>query len=113
MNEMRKAKPGEDSLTARVRAAARQEQFLDVVSAEDARTRFAKHLDLSPLGDETVLLQNTSRKIRPPAGPARVRVGGRASVQPLHCRRLRAARRRCARCQRLLANGLSADCRSD
>src|SRR6267378_6625174 len=63
MNEMRKAKPGEDSLTARVRAAARQEQFLDVVSAEEARARFEKHLDLSPLGDETVLLANALGRV--------------------------------------------------
>ena len=31
---------------ARVRAAARQEQFLEVVSAEEARARFDRHLDL-------------------------------------------------------------------
>ena len=45
-----------DDLIARVRAAARQEQFLEVVSAEEARARFAKHLDLSPLPAETVPL---------------------------------------------------------
>jgi molybdopterin molybdotransferase/putative molybdopterin biosynthesis protein len=45
-----------DDLVARVRAAARQEQFLEVVSAEDARARFEKHLDLSPLAPETVPL---------------------------------------------------------
>ena len=56
MSETRKAKPIEDDLIARVRAAARQEQFLDVVSAEEARARFEKHLDLSPIGEETVLL---------------------------------------------------------
>src|SRR4051794_33508028 len=39
-----------------VRRAARQEQFLDVVSAEDAKARFAAHLDLSPLDAETVSL---------------------------------------------------------
>src|SRR5665213_414090 len=39
---------------ARVRAAARQEQFLDVVSAEEARVRFEKHLDLSPLPGERI-----------------------------------------------------------
>jgi putative molybdopterin biosynthesis protein len=39
-----------------VRAAARQEQFLDVVSAEDAKARFEKHLDLTPLPAETVTL---------------------------------------------------------
>jgi putative molybdopterin biosynthesis protein len=39
-----------------LRAAARQEQFLDVVSAEEARTRFARHLDLKPLSPESVSL---------------------------------------------------------
>ena len=33
--------------------AARQEQFLEVVSAEEARARFARHLDLAPLPAET------------------------------------------------------------
>jgi putative molybdopterin biosynthesis protein len=39
-----------------LRTAARQEQFLDVVSAEEARTRFARHLDLKPLSPESVSL---------------------------------------------------------
>jgi len=39
-----------------VRDAARQEQFLDVVSAEEARARFERHLDLTPLTAETVPL---------------------------------------------------------
>jgi putative molybdopterin biosynthesis protein len=39
-----------------VRAAARQEQFLDVVSADDAKARFERHLDLTPLPAETVAL---------------------------------------------------------
>jgi putative molybdopterin biosynthesis protein len=43
-------------LIAAIRRAARQEQFLEVVSAEEARERFARHLDLSPLGAETVPL---------------------------------------------------------
>ncbi len=45
-----------DTLIARVRAAARQEQFLDVVSAEEAHKRFTSHIQMSPLGDETVML---------------------------------------------------------
>ncbi len=45
-----------DELLARVRAAARQEQFLEVVSAEVARARFEEHLDVSPLGAESVSL---------------------------------------------------------
>jgi putative molybdopterin biosynthesis protein len=55
MSEQRRAKPDAD-LLARVRAAARQEQFLDVVSADEARARFKQHLDLSPLPAETVPL---------------------------------------------------------
>ena len=39
-----------------IRRAARQEQFLEVVSAEEARARFAQHLDLAPLGGEQVAL---------------------------------------------------------
>ena len=45
MSETRKPRPtGDGDLIARVRAAARQEQFLEVVSAEEARSRFEKHL---------------------------------------------------------------------
>ena len=43
-------------LVAAIRRAARQEQFLDVVSAEEARARFARHIDLAPLGGERVPL---------------------------------------------------------
>src|SRR5262249_38193383 len=43
-------------LIARVRASARQEQFLEVVSADEARTRFERHIDLSPLPAEAVTL---------------------------------------------------------
>lgn len=46
----------ESDLIARVRAAARQEQFLEVVSAEEARARFERHLDLTPLAGEEVAL---------------------------------------------------------
>jgi putative molybdopterin biosynthesis protein len=46
----------QSDLIARVRAAARQEQFLDVVSAEEARARFERHLDLTPLPPESVPL---------------------------------------------------------
>jgi putative molybdopterin biosynthesis protein len=57
MSETRKVKLNENAeLLARVRAAARQEQFLDVVSADEARARFEKHLDLSPLPAESVAL---------------------------------------------------------
>ena len=46
----------ERDLIAAIRRAARQEQFLEVVSAEEARARFARHLDLAPLPGETVTL---------------------------------------------------------
>ena len=55
---MSKPKPehaGADLLEA-VRQAARQEQFLEVVSADEARQRFNTRLDLSPLAGETVAL---------------------------------------------------------
>ena len=39
-----------------IRRAARQEQFLEVVSAEEARVRFARHVDQTPLSPETVAL---------------------------------------------------------
>ena len=43
-------------LFAAIRRAARQEQFLEVVSAEEARARFARHIDFAPLAGETVAL---------------------------------------------------------
>ena len=52
-----------DDLVARVRAAARQEQFLDVVSAEEARARFEHPLDLSPLPAETVTLAQALSRV--------------------------------------------------
>jgi putative molybdopterin biosynthesis protein len=58
MNDRPQAKPDEHAsdLLAAVRRAARQEQFLDVVSAETARERFAQHIQLAPLSPETVPL---------------------------------------------------------
>jgi putative molybdopterin biosynthesis protein len=44
----------ERDLIAAIRRAARQEQFLEVVSAEEARARFDSHIDLSPLPHETI-----------------------------------------------------------
>jgi len=51
----RMTKP-EDALIDAVRRAARQEQFLEVVSAEEATKRFRQHLDLLPCGSESVSL---------------------------------------------------------
>jgi putative molybdopterin biosynthesis protein len=55
MNDASRTRP-QIALLDAVRAAARQEQFLEVVSAEEAKARFEKHLDLSPLPAETVSL---------------------------------------------------------
>src|SRR5262245_62848922 len=49
-------KSAERDLIAAIRRAARQEQFLDVVSAEEARARFTRRIDLSPLSRELVQL---------------------------------------------------------
>src|SRR5271169_2017501 len=45
-----------DAILEAVRCAARQEQFLEVVSAGEAHRRFEARIDLSPLGAETVSL---------------------------------------------------------
>jgi molybdopterin molybdotransferase/putative molybdopterin biosynthesis protein len=64
MSESRKPRPSRDSdLIARVRAAARQEQFLEVVSAEEARLRFEQHLNLTPLPAETVALADARTRV--------------------------------------------------
>jgi putative molybdopterin biosynthesis protein len=44
----------DSDLLAAIRRAARQEQFLEVVSAEEAHTRFMRRIDLAPLPGETV-----------------------------------------------------------
>jgi putative molybdopterin biosynthesis protein len=51
-----KVSRAESDLLAAVRRAARQEQFLEVVSAEEATKRFTGHLDLRPLPGERVSL---------------------------------------------------------
>lgn len=63
MNETRKAAAQDAELLARVRAAARQEQFLEVVSADEARVRFEQHLDLSPLAAESVSLADALHRV--------------------------------------------------
>src|SRR5882757_8244491 len=55
MNDHAKSEAASD-LFAAIRNAARQEQFLEVVSAEEARARFAQHLALAPLAAEAVPL---------------------------------------------------------
>ena len=54
---------GPADLLAAVRAAARQEQFLEVIAPEEARARFARHLDLAPLPAETVTLTDALGRV--------------------------------------------------
>ena len=64
MSESRTSKPdGDAELIARVRAAARQEQFLEVVSAEEARKRFESHIELAPLAAESVTLAQSRTRV--------------------------------------------------
>ena len=64
MSETRKPRlTGDSDLIARVRAAARQEQFLEVVSAEEARSRFEKHLLLKPFAAENVKLADSRGRV--------------------------------------------------
>ena len=53
----------ESALLAEVRKAARQEQFLEVVSAKEAHARFSKALDLQPKGSEKVSLANALGRV--------------------------------------------------
>jgi putative molybdopterin biosynthesis protein len=62
MNDASRTRP-EIALLDAVRAAARQEQFLEVVSAEDARARFEQHLDLAPLDAETISLHDALGRV--------------------------------------------------
>ena len=62
MNDASRTRP-EVALLDAVRAAARQEQFLEVVSAEEAKARFAKHLDLGSLDAECVVLADALGRV--------------------------------------------------
>jgi putative molybdopterin biosynthesis protein len=55
--------PEHDALLVAVRRAACQEQFLDVVSAEEARERFSQHLRLGPVGHECVPLDHALGRV--------------------------------------------------
>ena len=46
-----------------LRSLARQEQFLDVVDRDTAIERFCRHLDLRPLGAETVRLSRALGRV--------------------------------------------------
>jgi putative molybdopterin biosynthesis protein len=63
MTDAANLKAAESTLIARVRAAARQEQFLVVVSAEEAKARFEKHIDLMPLAGERVSLADALARV--------------------------------------------------
>jgi putative molybdopterin biosynthesis protein len=52
-----------EGLFAAIRRAARQEQFLEVVSAEEARARFARHVSFAPLQGERVVLMAALRRV--------------------------------------------------
>ncbi len=71
-----------NELSATIRAAARQDQFLDVVSREEAEARFRRHLTLAPLGAETVPLAAARTRVLAEDVIAAVDVPGfdRASV---------------------------------
>ena len=68
---------------ATLRAAARQEQFLDVVTREEAQRRFHAHLRLAPLGAEDVPLAQARGRVLACDVVAPVDVPGfdRASVE--------------------------------
>jgi putative molybdopterin biosynthesis protein len=53
----------ETALIAAVRKAARQEQFLEVVSAEEAKKRFDRHIDFSPRGVEQIALADALGRV--------------------------------------------------
>ena len=57
------ALPAAADLLSAVRRAARQEQFLEVVAPEEARARFARHVDLTPLAGETVALNDALGRV--------------------------------------------------
>jgi putative molybdopterin biosynthesis protein len=56
-------KSTQQELIAAIRRAARQEQFLEVVSADEAHARFARHVDLAPLSAETVKLADALGRV--------------------------------------------------
>jgi putative molybdopterin biosynthesis protein len=63
MNDRPGAQPHESDLFAAVRRAARQQQFLEVVSADEARARFAQRIPLAPLPAETVALAASLNRV--------------------------------------------------
>jgi molybdopterin molybdotransferase/putative molybdopterin biosynthesis protein len=66
MSPDRKAKPTRAAIVEAIRRAARQEQFLEVVSAAEARRRFEARLERAPLAGEAVTLAAACRASSPP-----------------------------------------------
>jgi putative molybdopterin biosynthesis protein len=58
-----KAPVSPEHLLATIRAAARQEQFLEVVSPEEAHARFESRLNMKPLGAERVPLADALGRV--------------------------------------------------
>jgi putative molybdopterin biosynthesis protein len=58
-----KPKTQAEDLAAAVRRAAQQEQFLEVVDRDEAITRLHRHLDLAPLGKESVALSQALGRV--------------------------------------------------
>jgi putative molybdopterin biosynthesis protein len=56
MSPVAKSKAARDAIVEAIRRAARQEQFLEVVSAAEARRRFEARLERAPLAGEAVPL---------------------------------------------------------
>src|SRR5258708_8383434 len=69
-------------LLAAVRNAARQEQFLEVISAAEARMRFESAIDLEPLPSEIIRLENALDRVLAvtPAAPTDVPAFDRSAV---------------------------------
>jgi putative molybdopterin biosynthesis protein len=53
----------ENQDASRARNAARQEQFLEVITRDEATARFQRHLRLEPLGTESVPLSKALRRV--------------------------------------------------
>src|SRR5271166_6374410 len=71
-----------NDIASTLRTLARQEQFLDVVDRDEAAFRFQRHLELRPLGSETVPLSQAAGRVLSRAIVAEVDVPGfdRSSV---------------------------------
>ena len=63
MSPENKPKPTGNSIADAIRHAARQEQFLEVISAAEARRRFATRIDRAPLCGESVPLAGALSRV--------------------------------------------------